>query len=312
MTTATDKAVGAMLPNGRAAGSPDIKVEENQLPQDIKVRACKAVDEAYEITWKVGGIEDLKGKLEGLNGKVGEKVYSVAKDALLLAGNKMNVARAMFLALCAVAERHIMNKHTEAKKETVSMGKLIPQWSNYKSVIAKGLEKGLDPTSRSDVGDSLKYATAAQYREAVTKASETGTGSQAGNQRANNQNGTVLQLISRGWSPSLSAAMGVLTDGLNSLEHTEQDKVAPWVAELASKVHEFHETIMRRVTTDDATAEVDSMTPDERAAFQAALDKDHTRRTDEAVADSTAKADRTATIATAAASGKRNRKASAL
>lgn len=287
MTTATDRAVNTMLPtstraevpsgmlpNGRAAGAPDIKVEAAQLPLDAKQRACEAADRAYDIQIGKGGIEDTTAKLRTLESKVGEQVYSVAKDALKIASGKLILARNYFLALCAVAEQHLYNKHVEATKTEKTIGQLIPQWTNYKSYIGKGLEKGIDPMERAEAGDSLKYATAAQYRKAVTETGAGGTGSQAGTARTkqNGTNGVVLSLVNSGWSPMLATAMGVLTGELKDLTHEEQDKMAPLVSELATKVHAFHEEIMRKITTDVENEE--EMEPGERAALAAALAKD--------------------------------------
>jgi hypothetical protein len=256
----------------------EVTVTEDQLAPDLKKKACKAIDEAYDIQWRKGGVEDTKKILEGLQGKIGEKVYTVAKLACEQAKNNFPIARAMFLALCAVAEKHIKNTHTEAKGEEVSVGKLIPQWSAYKADIAKGLERGIDPQSRGE-GGSLKYATAAQYREASRTGNGGSTGSQAGQQRANTNGSVVLQLVERGWNATLSAAMQVLSEKLNALSVDEQAAWAPRVLALAGEVDQRltelkaskdqNASVVEQVAKEMGAQDIDA---DTRAAMQAAID----------------------------------------
>lgn len=268
--TTVNTAVKAMLPNGRSDGPATITLKEENLPVDSRKLACKEIDAAYELQYKAGGIADVEEKLKGLKGKVGEHVYVVCKEAVKIAGNDLRMARAMFLALCAVAEDHIKNKHVEKKSEELPIGQLIPQWSGYKSYIAKGLEKGVDPNARNDVGNALKYATAAQYREAATTAAGGATGSQAGNSRQ--ATGTVMELVARGWAPGLAAAMQVFTNRLNTLSKDEQERFAPRVVALAAEIDAFVKEA--NGTAPESTESEPELAPEEKAAMEAALEKD--------------------------------------
>lgn len=228
----------AMLPKQNATAEVKFEVlPEDQLPKDAKKHAIDAIDRAYDIQFGKGGILDTSKQLVELKDKVSELVYGVAKEAVSLAGKNLRIARAMFLGLCAVAEAHIKSRHVEKKSEELPIGQLIPQWSTYKSTIAKGLEKGMDPETRNEIGNALKFPTGTAYRNAVLEASK--PGSQAGTQRANNKDSPVLELVSRGWSGKLSAAMQVLCEEFQALTSSEQDLMAPLVVELAGKVHTF-------------------------------------------------------------------------
>lgn len=236
MTTNANSA--AMLPNGRIApGNPvAITVTEDQLSSDAKKAAIAAIDRAYDIQWARGGIEDTSKKLGELKGRISECVYDVAKNAVGLSGNDLKVARAMFLALCAVAETHIRSIDTEKNHRELPMGQLIPTWTVYKSDMAKGLEKGIDPGTRAAEGNALKFPTGEAYRVAARLANGGATGSQAGNGRASNQGSTVNELMKRGMHAHCAAALQVVTDALLKLRPEDQAKYAKPLLAIAKDV----------------------------------------------------------------------------
>lgn len=247
--------------------------------KDLKA-AYKAIDSAYTIQWGKDGILELEGKLEGLRGKVGEHVFDVAKVAFERCKGALVVARQYFLALCEQAENHIQAKYIEQFKEEKPIGQLIPMWSQYKSSIAKGMERGIDPMERREDTDSLKYPTAATYRAAVQEieAKERSTGSQAGNDR-NSQSETTnqLQLVVKGWSPALSAAFAVLMPEMNRLTHEEQDKFVPLVIDLAAKVKTAADKAHRDAadsSSDFNRRDMPEVDPGTKAALQAAIDEE--------------------------------------
>lgn len=274
-TRKTDEQVRAdTSANGLTLGQ--IVADENLDKKDLKT-AYKSIFDAYTIQWGKDGIEDTQEKLKGLQGKVGEKVYAVAKVAMEHCQGKLVVTRVYFLALCKKAEEALANKHIEEKNEEKPIGQLIPMWSQYKSSIAKGMELGIDPSARNPESNSLLYATASQYRNAVQE-HEKKTGSQAGNERnSNNQTSSAFQLVSRGWAPRVSAAMDVLCQSLNGLTHEEQDKFADKILTLGAEVAEFVKN--RQAAYADASSPENQRTAEDldvgtQAALQTALDKD--------------------------------------
>lgn len=235
MTDQTNAAVNGMLPNGRAASSADVQIipEDKLDKSSIKV-AIKAIDNAYTIQWGKDGILDTQVKLNGLKDKVSEQVYSIVKEAVKIAGNDMLMARQVFLSLCAVAETHIKSKHIEKKEEDLPMGQLIPSWANYKSEMSKGLQAGLNPEVRAAEGGALKYPTGDAFRKAAQLAtSPNGTGSQAGQTRANTAGSPVLELTQRGFTVGLAAGIQVLLDTCSKLNQGQQDRAAKLIVELA-------------------------------------------------------------------------------
>lgn len=294
MTTQTNAAVKTAVQNTPPTHGPvppDTSLDGKTLGQvlndldkkDLK-EAYKAIDAAYEIQWGKDGIEDVQEKLKGLQGKVGEHVYSVCKTAMEHCKGKVIVARAYFLALCSQAETHCQNRYIQKYKEEKPIGQLIPLWSTYKSAIAKGMEKGIDPGELMEDTDTEKYATAAQYRAAVQAldASERATGSQAGNTRnSEGQTATTLQLVTKGWSPKLAASMEVMCKALNGLTHEEQDKFADKILTLGAEIATFSNTAHREAVGDTRTEAQRAMGPETtedldpgtQAAMQAALDE---------------------------------------
>jgi hypothetical protein len=253
--------------------------DENLAKKDLKV-AYKAIFDAYDIQWKKGGIEDTQTLLKGLQGKVGEHVYAIAKTAMEhCKGYSLSVTRLYFHALCSKAEEALKSKHIEEKNEEKPIGQLIPLWSVYKTSIAKGLEKGIDPAMRNEESNALVYPTASLYRAAVQEieAKERQTGSQAGNGRnSDKQTSSAFQLVAKGWAPRVSAAMDVLCQSLNSLTHEEQDKFAPQILALGNEVAEFVKDRQRAYA--DASSPENQRTAGEdmdvgtKAAMQKALD----------------------------------------
>lgn len=264
-------------------GVAELIKDENLAKSDLKV-AHKAILTAYDIQWKQGGIEDTQAKLKGLQGKVGEQVYTIAKAAMEhCKGFSLKVVRLYFMALCAKAEEGLRSKHIEEKQEEKPIGQLIPLWSVYKSSIAKGLEKGLDLTKRNEESNALIYPTASAYRAAVQEieAKERATGSQAGNERnTEKQTTTAFQLVAKGWAPRVSAAMDVLCQALNGLTHEEQDKFAPAILALGNDVAEYvknRQTAYADASSPENQRSEQDMDPGTRAAMQAAVDGDNAR-----------------------------------
>jgi hypothetical protein len=289
MTTQTNAAVSNAVQNTPA---PDTSLHGKTLGEVIKdldkgdlKQAYKAIDTAYDIQWGKDGINDFEEKLKGLQGKVGEQVYSVAKVAMEHCEDRLVIARSYFLALCSQAETHCQNKYIQKYREEKPIGQLIPLWSQYKSAISKGMEKGLNPSETMDDSDAPKYATAAQYRAAVQQLEkeDRATGSQAGDGRnSEGQTATQLQLVTKGWSPRLSAAMEVMCKALNGLTHEEQDKFATKILDLGAEITTYANAAKREAIGDTRTdnqkavgaGTTDELDPGTRAAMQAAIDKD--------------------------------------
>lgn len=292
MTTQTNAAVKEAVQNTKPTPA-DTSLDGKTLGEVLKdldkgdlKAAYAAMNQAYEIQWGKDGIEDTQAKLQGLQGKVGEQVYAVAKVALVHCKGKLVIARAYFLALCQQAEDMKVNWYTNKYKEEKPFGQLIPLWSQYKSSIAKGMEKGIHPNAIIDgTDDAPMYATAAQYRSAVqaADAAERATGSQAGNERASDkQVATQLQVVTSDMSPKLQATLSTLIQALRRLTHEEQDKFAETLLETAAEVATFANTVHREATGDTRTAAQkavgpetsEDLDPGTRAAMQAALDKE--------------------------------------
>lgn len=291
------------LSDGRTMG----QVLGNMDKKDLKA-AYEAADKCYDIQWGVDGIEELRGKLKTLENSVGEQVYKIARIAYTHCEGKLLIVRSYFLALCKSAEEHLTAKHTEASRkagaaEELPIGKLVPQWPVYKSSIAKGLEMGIDPDERREGSVSAaspegspRYPTASKYKSAVeekakeTGTSENGTGGQAGQGRnTEGQTSTQLQLVVKGWSPGLRAAMDVLCQGLNALGVGDQDGFAPQILELAGRVAQIvairkagpdpAKVVAAQATVDlipapTANMATEELDPGTKAAMQAAIDKE--------------------------------------
>lgn len=225
-----------------ADGKTLAEVVSNLSKGDL-AKSYKFMDAAYDIQFGADGIEDTQNKLQGLQGKVGEQVFAIAKLAMDHCGkDRLVIALSYFKTLCSKAEEYKEHWYTAKYKEEKPIGQLIPLWSQYKSRIAKGMEKGLNPYALIENTDAPLYATAAQYSTAVQKIEkeERATGSQAGEERnTEGQASTQLQLVVRGWSPTLSAAMDVMVKALNALNHEEQDKFANQILDIAAAAATF-------------------------------------------------------------------------
>lgn len=291
MTTQTDAAVSNTvqntvgkppLPDTSLHGKPLVEVLKNLDKSDLK-QAYTAMNEAYDIQWGKDGIEEVTAKLQGLQGKVGEKVYTIAKIAMKHCENRLVIARAYFLALCSQAETMKTNWYADKYKEEKPIGQLIPLWSQYKSSIAKGMEKGIDPNMLIEGTDAPKYATAAQYRAAVQVLEKEAKGANERNDgdKTDGQVKTGLSVITSGWSPQLRASMEVMCTAFNGLTHEEQDKFAPKVLDLAAEVTTYKNTAKREAVGDTRTENqrtagpetTEELDPGTKAAMQAALDE---------------------------------------
>lgn len=289
MTTQTNTAVKTAVQNTPSADTTLDGKTLGEVLKDLDKKDLKAaydhINQAYDIQWGKDGIQDTQDKLTGLQGKVGEQVYAIAKVAMDHCKGKLVIARSYFLALCSQAETMKQNWYTKKHGEEATIGKLIPLWSQYKSSIGKGMEKGIDPEALIEGTDSPKYATAAQYRAEVQKMEKeaNATGSQAGNTRnSEGQTATQLQLVTKGWSPQLGASMEVLCKALNGLSHEEQDKFASSVLNLAAEVTTYHHTVKREAMGDERTENQiaagpetsDDLDPSTKEALETALTKD--------------------------------------
>jgi len=290
MTTQTNAAVTKAVQNtvtesttldGKTMG----QVVNDLDKSDLKA-SYKAIGAAYDIYWGKDGIDDTQQKLNSLQGKVGEHVYDVLKLAMEHCKGKLPIVKAYFAALCKKAEEYQMSKYVKENKEEKPISQLIPLWPQYKASLLKGIDMGMSPEDVIDDTDAPKWPTAAKFRTEVQrreKEAKGGTGSQAGNERNNsNQTATQLQLVTKGWSPQLSASMSVLCQALNRLTHEEQDKFAPTVLNLAAEVETFANTAHREAMGDTRTENQravgpessEELDPGTKAAMQAALDKD--------------------------------------
>ncbi len=224
------------------------QIVNNPSKTDLK-EAYVYADKVYDIQFGSGGIEELEGKLKDKKESVGETMYKILVLAYKHCEGKLLIVRPYFRVLVDAAEEHIVSKHIEASRKAGAaderpIGQLIPSWSVYKSTISKGLELGIDPDTRREGTDSLLYPTAAKYRKAVdekVKATASGgTGAQTGSDRKSDKEvATVTALQTKGWSPSLAAAMTVMCQGLNMLTVADQDRFAPALLEISSEVAEL-------------------------------------------------------------------------
>lgn len=305
MTTQTNKAVSTAVQNTKPEemGADDpTKLNGKTLGEVLKdldkgdlAKAYEAVNEAYDIQWGKDGIEEVQAKLTGLQGKVGEKVYAIAKVAMVHCKDHLVIARSYFLALCTQAEEMKTKWYTGKYKEEKPIGQLIPLWSQYKSAIAKGMEKGLDPNALIEgTKDAPRFATAAQYRAEVQRlekeskgANERDEGGTSG--KSDGQVATGLSVVVSGWSPKMRAAMEVMCKAFNALGHEEQDKFASQILDIAAAAvtykneHKSHGAPVTGQVMTDASGNVTGTTssdetvgetvdPGTVAALQAAVD----------------------------------------
>jgi len=267
-------------------GVAELVKDENLSKKDLKI-AYQAVFAAYDIQWKKGGIEDTQNLLKGLQGKVGEQVFTIAKAAMdHCKGYSLAVVRLYFLALCSKAEEALKSKHIEEKQEEKPVSQLVPLWATYKTAIAKGLERGIDPYTRNEESNALLFPTASLYRGAVQEleAKERGSNDRNdGNGRNDEkQTTTALQLVVKGWAPRVSAAMNVLCQSLNGLTHEQQDKFADKILILGNEIAEFRRMSAPsagEIAAAKAGASLEGSTEQDmdvgaKAALQEALDKD--------------------------------------
>lgn len=275
MSTVQD-AVQNILTNSK--GEPLLSVDNTpqwaeivnkELDEDLLKASYELADRAYDIQWGKDGIQEVKDKLNTLMNSVGEIVYSIAKMAYehcksVPHGYGLMVAKQYFLEVCKADEEHILHRDIELNGREIGMTKLIPTWPQYKSVIAKGMEMGIDPmarnpktiTTKSPEG-SLLYPTVADYRKAVNEAeaksrgaNERDTSKPADRKEAS----TALSVVSSGWSPRLKAAMAVMCEQLSRLDHANQDKFADAITEIAGKAKTLADTIKRDAEGDTRTA----------------------------------------------------------
>lgn len=303
MTTQTDAAVStavqtpkekAPLPDTSLHGKPLVEVIKDLDKGDLK-QAYAAMNEAYDIQWGKDGIEEISAKLTGLQGKVGEKVYAIAKVAMKHCENRLVIARAYFLALCTQAETMKTNWYTDKYHEEKPIGQLIPLWSTYKSAVAKGMEKGIDPNQLIEGTDAPKYATAAQYRAAVQllEKEARGANERSEGSKSDGEVKTGLSVITSGWSGMLRAAMEVMCTAFNGLTHEEQDKFSQRVLDVAAEVTTYKNQAKREAVGDARTENqraagpetTEELDPGTKAAMQAAIDKDGAGATDTTLRD---------------------------
>lgn len=241
---------GAAVQNTNGTSEDQTKLNGQTLGEVVKnldkadlARAYDAMNAAYDIQYGKDGIEEVQAKLAGLQGKVGEHVYEIARIAMKHCENRLVIARSYFLALCSQAETMKTNWYAGKYKEEKPIGQLIPLWSQYKSSIAKGMEKGLDPNALIEgTKDAPRFATAAQYRAEVQRIEKETRGANErddGNGKTDGQVATGLSIVVSGWSPKLRASMEVMCKAFNALNHEEQDKFAPQILDIAAAAVTF-------------------------------------------------------------------------
>lgn len=290
--TTTNKAIDNAVQNTITGPKPDtdlhgkplVEVLKNLDKGDLRV-AYAAMNAAYDIQWGKDGIEEVQTKLTGLQGKVGEQVYAIAKVAMVHCEGRLAIAAPYFKALCNQAEEMKTKWYAGKYHEEKPIGQLIPLWSAYKSSIAKGMEKGINPNTLIEDTDSPKFATAAQYRAEVQRIEKEAKGANERDDgtKTNGEVKTGLAVITSGWSPQLRASMEVMCAALNGLTHEEQDKFSKQILDVAAAVTTFANARKREVVTDnrtDAQKAVGSdvvsedLDPGTKAALQTAIDGD--------------------------------------
>lgn len=257
----------------------------NDLDKGDLKKAYKAIDAAYDIHWGKDGISDTQAKLEGLQGKVGEHVYDVLKLAMQHCKGKLPIVKAYFAALCKKAEEYLLSRYVKENREEKPISEIVPLWPQYKTSFLKGIDLGMSPDDTIEDTDAPRWPTAAKFRTEVQKREREAKGGNAqapGERNSANQTATQLQLVTKGWSPQLSASMSVLCQALNRLTHEEQDKFAPGLLELAAQVETYANEAHREAVGDTRTenqravgaGSTEDLDPGTRAAMQAAIDKD--------------------------------------
>lgn len=250
--------------------TPQLKeIATEALNADLLKASYELADRAYDIQWGKDGIEDTQAKLTGLQGKVGEVVYAIAKLAYdycanVPGGHGLSVARQYFLKLCEAAERHIISRDIEMNSRELPITKLVPLWPQYKTSIAKGMEKGIDPmardpatiTEKSPKG-SLLYPTAAAYRAKVQaiEAQERGANERETDKPADRkEKEAALSVVVSGLVQPLKAAMGVMYEQLNRLTHEDQMQFVQAILEISGKAKTLADQRMREAAGDTRTA----------------------------------------------------------
>lgn len=245
MTTQTNAAVQTAVQNTPVDTSLNGKTlgqVVNELARSDLKASYKAIDAAYDIVIRKGGLDDTQKALEGLKADIGERVYDVLKLSMEHCEGKLPIVRAYFHALCKKAEEYFLSRYVKENKEETTIAKAIPLWPAYKSSLTKGLELGMSPQENIPDTDAPRWPTAAKFRTEVQKREKDAKGgtSQAGNERnSSSQTTTTLSLVTKGWSPKLSASMAVLCEGLNRLSHEEQDTFAPEILAIGERVVAF-------------------------------------------------------------------------
>lgn len=257
----------------------------NDIDRNDLKKSYKAIDAAYDIVIRKGGLIDAQATLDGLKADIGERVYDVLKIAMDHCEGKLPIVKAYFAALCKKAEEYFLSKYVKDNKEETTIAKAIPLWPAYKTSFMKGLDMKMSPAENIEDTEAPRWPTAAKFRTEVQKREKDAKGgnSQAGNERNNNQQTTtVVNLVTKGWSPVLAASMNVLCTALNRLSHEQQDKFAQELLDLGAKVTAFADANPGNVATASAAAseptngtatETDEESdPGTQAAMQAALD----------------------------------------
>lgn len=271
--------------NGKTMGQVINDIDRNDLK-----KSYKAIDAAYDIVIRKDGLSDTQSKLDGLKADIGERVYDVLKIALDHCEGKLPIAKAYFAALCKKAEEYFLSRYVKENREETTIAKAIPLWPQYKSSFLKGLDFKMSPAESIPDTDAPRWPTASKYRGEVQKREKDAKGgnSQAGNERnSSNQTTTVVNLVTKGWSPVLAASMNVLCTALNRLSHEQQDQFAQKLLDLGAEVTTFADAnpvviqAQGGTTPPPPSSSGDSEGSEEsaddvgtQAALQAAMDRD--------------------------------------
>lgn len=254
--------------------TPQLKeIATEKLNDDLLRKSYELADHAYDIQFGKDGIEELNQRLTGLQGKVGEVVFAIAKLAYSYCesipnGHGLTIARQYFMKLCEYDEAHLVSRYVEdsaakGNAQELPISKLIPTWSNYKSSIAKGMERGLDPMARDpktatekNPKGSLMWPTAANYRAKVAEmdALERGANERDTDKPADRkEKEAALTVITSGWVGPLKGAMEIMNKELNRLSHDDQLQFVESVLAIAGQAKTLADTRHREAAGDTRT-----------------------------------------------------------
>lgn len=261
MATKTNQAVSNAVQNTpeKANGQTLGEMISNPDKSDVKFSYEKA-KKAYDLKWGEGGLDEAEARVGELKGKIGEQVYDIFRRAMSHCEGLPNVvaaARSYGMALCDRAEDFIIKYDTKLNnnERKLPISTLIPLWPKYKSAIALGMEKGMNPLELMEGtpagAEAYRWSTAAEYKTAVDKLGSTGGGNQTGqggDQGGQNKGAgvTALKAVVSDLSEKMGPAVRTLLEGIRRLDHEEQDIFAQEVLNLGGKVIAYADSDERK------------------------------------------------------------------